>query len=63
LIAEVFTTFDSHLIWIGDLNYRIPLPEADVKEMLKLIPYQMILHHDQVSALSRDVLVSLFIWN
>ena len=36
------------MVWLGDLNYRIPLPEAEVKEMLQNGKLESILHHDQL---------------
>lgn len=36
------TMFDcDHLFWIGDLNYRIPIPEDESKAILQLNPNEM----------------------
>jgi hypothetical protein len=40
----------SHLIWVGDLNYRIPLPDAEVKQLARAGTYDRLLEYDQVRA-------------
>ena len=43
----------SHLIWMGDLNYRIEtLPESEVKTMLENNDMQLLLNFDQVRGTS-----------
>ena len=45
-----FSIWDSDvLVWIGDLNYRISLPEDEAKTMLKSNPYSEILEYDQLT--------------
>ncbi|KAI1316951.1 hypothetical protein EDD11_009195 [Mortierella claussenii] len=44
-----------HTIWAGDLNYRIGLPEDQVKHYLKTHSYDELLKHDQLS-LQRSLL-------
>jgi len=38
----------SYLIWLGDLNYRIPMPAAQVKEMVAAKKFAKLLKADQV---------------
>ena len=38
----------SHLFWIGDLNYRISLPDIDVKSRIEMGDFDYLLEHDQV---------------
>ncbi|RKP10570.1 Endonuclease/exonuclease/phosphatase, partial [Thamnocephalis sphaerospora] len=41
--------FDNdHLIWLGDLNYRVSLPHHDVKKQLKQGSMDTLLEHDQL---------------
>ncbi|KAG0082917.1 hypothetical protein BGZ92_011245, partial [Podila epicladia] len=48
---KVATIFESdHTIWAGDLNYRISLPEEQVKHLLKANDYDALLKHDQLAA-------------
>ncbi|KAG0354023.1 hypothetical protein BG005_006792 [Podila minutissima] len=48
---KVATIFESdHTIWAGDLNYRIALPEEQVKNLLKTNDYDALLKHDQLAA-------------
>lgn len=38
----------SILFWEGDLNYRIALPDAEVKEKIKKREWTALFHADQV---------------
>ncbi|ORX55629.1 DNase I-like protein [Hesseltinella vesiculosa] len=44
--ASVFHA--DHLIWLGDLNYRINLSEAEVKQRLAVNNYEELLDYDQL---------------
>ncbi|SCV67135.1 BQ2448_5781 [Microbotryum intermedium] len=47
--AATTMVFDSHhLIWMGDLNYRIDLPRADVLRMTEAKEWDMLLRFDQL---------------
>ncbi|SGY38778.1 BQ5605_C003g02070 [Microbotryum silenes-dioicae] len=47
--ATMTTVFDSHhLVWMGDLNYRIELPRADVLRMTEAKEWDMLLQFDQL---------------
>ncbi|KAF9432576.1 hypothetical protein BGZ76_010600 [Entomortierella beljakovae] len=49
--SKMVTLFDcDHTIWAGDLNYRIGLPEDQVKSILKTTDYNALLKHDQLTA-------------
>lgn len=53
--ARHFTIFDhDHLIWLGDLNYRIPLPDAEVKQLARNGPFTKLLEFDQLGKQMRD---------
>ena len=43
-----FAHAGSYLIWLGDLNYRIPMPAAQVKEMVAAKKFAKLLKADQV---------------
>ncbi|EGG16677.1 RhoGAP domain-containing protein [Cavenderia fasciculata] len=46
---NIITMFDhDQLFWIGDLNYRIPLPDAEVKEKIKKKDFYSLFLHDQL---------------
>ncbi|KAG0338106.1 hypothetical protein BG000_004551 [Podila horticola] len=47
-VASIFES--DHTIWAGDLNYRIALPEEQVKTLLKTHDYDTLLKHDQLAA-------------
>ncbi|GJN94692.1 hypothetical protein Rhopal_007783-T1 [Rhodotorula paludigena] len=36
------------LVWMGDLNYRVDLPRADVDRMVKNKEHELLLHFDQL---------------
>ncbi|KJE90099.1 inositol 5-phosphatase 4, variant 24 [Capsaspora owczarzaki ATCC 30864] len=45
-----FTIFDHDLVfWVGDLNYRIPLPDSEVKSLVKARDYQKLLKYDELT--------------
>ncbi|CAO3567765.1 unnamed protein product [Mortierella alpina] len=49
--TKMVSIFDcDHTIWAGDLNYRIGLPEEQVKHHLKTDDYDALLKHDQLSS-------------
>ncbi|KAF9567892.1 hypothetical protein EC968_003128 [Mortierella alpina] len=49
--TRMVSIFDcDHTIWAGDLNYRIGLPEEQVKHHLKTQDYDALLKHDQLSS-------------
>lgn len=49
--------FDSHhLIWLGDLNYRIDLPREDVLAMVEKEEWEMLLRFDQLKAQRKHAL-------
>ncbi|KAF9281496.1 hypothetical protein BGZ68_006616 [Mortierella alpina] len=49
--TKMVSIFDcDHTIWAGDLNYRIGLPEEQVKHHLKTHDYDALLKHDQLSS-------------
>ena len=52
----VLLTLFSILFWFGDLNYRIGLPDCDVRQMVKQGNYKELFEYDQVRA---DGLVDL----
>lgn len=38
----------SKVIWLGDLNYRIYLPEATTRSLVRNEDWSILLEHDQV---------------
>lgn len=44
----------SHLIWAGDLNYRIPLDSSTVRHLSRLGLYDELLQHDQLNLVRCD---------
>ncbi|KAG0199274.1 hypothetical protein BGX28_007433 [Mortierella sp. GBA30] len=49
--TKMVSIFDcDHTIWAGDLNYRIGLPEDQVKHHLKTNDYDILMKHDQLSS-------------
>ncbi|KAF9406552.1 hypothetical protein BGZ94_003065, partial [Podila epigama] len=49
--SKMVSIFESdHTIWAGDLNYRVGLPEDQVKSLLKTNDYPALLKHDQLAA-------------
>eukprot|EP01137_Pigoraptor_chileana_P032379 Opistho-2@21651 len=45
-----FTIFDADILfWIGDLNYRIPLPDGDVKQAIKNREFANLLVNDELN--------------
>eukprot|EP01133_Synstelium_polycarpum_P001192 gene1192-1373_t len=47
--ATPITMFDhDQLFWIGDLNYRIPLPDQEVKDRIKKKDFYTLFLHDQL---------------
>ncbi|KAF9954162.1 hypothetical protein BGZ65_004209, partial [Modicella reniformis] len=49
-VGRFMSAYRSHTIWAGDLNYRIGLPEDQVKNYLKAGDYDILLKHDQLAA-------------
>ncbi|KAF9109704.1 hypothetical protein BGX27_007295 [Mortierella sp. AM989] len=48
---KMVSIFDcEHTIWAGDLNYRIALPEDQVKTLLRSHDYDALLKHDQLTS-------------
>ncbi|KAI7828526.1 Endonuclease/exonuclease/phosphatase [Gamsiella multidivaricata] len=48
---KMVSVFDcDHTIWAGDLNYRLGLPEDQVKNHLKTNDYEALMKHDQLTA-------------
>ncbi|KAI8907876.1 Endonuclease/exonuclease/phosphatase [Gorgonomyces haynaldii] len=46
---STLTLFDTdHLIWIGDLNYRVNLGEQEAKELIAKGQYKQLLEYDQL---------------
>eukprot|EP00698_Gefionella_okellyi_P011920 TRINITY_DN317_c0_g1_i1.p1 TRINITY_DN317_c0_g1~~TRINITY_DN317_c0_g1_i1.p1 ORF type:complete len:675 (-),score=112.24 TRINITY_DN317_c0_g1_i1:505-2529(-) len=44
-----FGVFDhDHLFWMGDLNYRISLPDLEIKQRIEMQEYSYLLKHDQL---------------
>ena len=39
----------SCLVWLGDLNYRINLPEPEIKSRLRQNELEILVDYDQVS--------------
>lgn len=50
--------YDSHLILLGDLNYRVTLANDKVRSLVTQNDFKTLLEHDQVSP--RTSAVSLF---
>eukprot|EP00048_Salpingoeca_helianthica_P022785 m.20360 g.20360 ORF g.20360 m.20360 type:complete len:907 (+) comp7810_c0_seq1:39-2759(+) len=49
-----FSIFDhDHLFWVGDLNYRIPLPDAEVKSLARKGTFEKLLEFDQLQEQKR----------
>lgn len=50
------STLDSHdyVFWCGDFNYRIDLPNAEVKEMAKEMRWPELLANDQLIVQKSD---------
>jgi phosphatidylinositol-bisphosphatase len=48
VLLASFVDIRSHLIWLGDLNYRVGLPESDVKRLLRQNQIEKLLQNDQV---------------
>lgn len=47
---KLLSVFDTdHLIWMGDLNYRISLPEGETKTMIKENRLKNLLEYDQLN--------------
>ena len=38
----------SHLIWIGDLNYRVTMADTEAKDLISQGQFVELLKHDQV---------------
>ncbi|KAG0302421.1 hypothetical protein BGZ98_007510 [Dissophora globulifera] len=48
---KMVSIFDcDHTIWAGDLNYRIALPEDQVKHLLRTNDYDSLMKHDQLTS-------------
>jgi phosphatidylinositol-bisphosphatase len=48
-IQRPYSIYDvDHLIWLGDLNYRLTLPNDKVRELIKTSEYDKLLEHDQL---------------
>lgn len=53
--GTIISIFDNdHLIWMGDLNYRIDLPEPGIKPLLEKGDIELLLNFDQLNMQRRN---------
>ncbi|RIB01325.1 Endonuclease/exonuclease/phosphatase [Gigaspora rosea] len=53
--GNIISIFDNdHLIWMGDLNYRIDLPEPGIKPLLEKGDIELLLNFDQLNMQRRN---------